>query len=194
MPRLPLFPPFCISLSFPTDTALNAKNCGTSVRAVPGGQWGRSTYAGHNRVRQQSLERDTHDCESVSGRRGSVGVGIVRCDSSQVRSELREGAPRPPALAPPTSRSSDDLGQLNKHAHTRYRQTTIIHRVAQSRPFIRIANIEAPAAQAVAIIARRSNRPRPPFHSNDQRDCGAPSSPAGIALPRDTISRLKISS
>ena len=28
MPRRVFFPPFCISLSFPTDTALNAKNCG----------------------------------------------------------------------------------------------------------------------------------------------------------------------
>jgi hypothetical protein len=27
MPRLVFFPPFWISLSFPTDTALNAKNC-----------------------------------------------------------------------------------------------------------------------------------------------------------------------
>jgi hypothetical protein len=28
MPRRVFLPPFCISLSFPTDTALNAKNCG----------------------------------------------------------------------------------------------------------------------------------------------------------------------
>jgi len=27
MPLLVFFPPFCISLSFPTDTALKAKNC-----------------------------------------------------------------------------------------------------------------------------------------------------------------------
>jgi hypothetical protein len=76
IPRLVLFPPFCISLSFPTDTALNAKNCSTSVRAVQRSQLGRSTYAGHDCVRQQGLEGDTHDCESVGGRWGSVGVGI----------------------------------------------------------------------------------------------------------------------
>lgn len=81
IPRLVLFPPFCMSLSFPTDTALNAKNCSARVRAVWGGQLGRSTYAGHDSIRQQSLEGDTHDCESVSGRCGSVGEGLVRCDS-----------------------------------------------------------------------------------------------------------------
>lgn len=83
MPRLVLFPPFCISLSFPTDTALNAKNCSTWVRAVQRGQLGRSTYAGHDCVRQQGLEGDAHDCESVGGRGGSVGVGIVQYNSCE---------------------------------------------------------------------------------------------------------------
>lgn len=83
IPRLVFFPPFCISLSFPTDTALNAKNCGTWVRAVQRGQLGRSTYAGHDSIRQQSLEGDTHGCESVSGSCGSVGEGLVRCDSCE---------------------------------------------------------------------------------------------------------------
>jgi hypothetical protein len=64
-----------------------------TVRAVQRGQLGRSTYAGHDRVRQQSLEGNTHDCESVSGRCGSVGVGIVRC-GSLVRSAAREGTLR----------------------------------------------------------------------------------------------------
>jgi hypothetical protein len=64
-----------------------------TVRAVQGGQLGRSTYAGHDRVRQQSLEGDTHGCESVSGRCGSVRVGIVRC-GNLVRSAAREGTLR----------------------------------------------------------------------------------------------------
>lgn len=37
IPLLPGFPPFCISLSFPTDTAENAKNCRAPLALPPGG-------------------------------------------------------------------------------------------------------------------------------------------------------------
>lgn len=39
-PRLVLFPPFCISLSFPTETALKAKNCGTLLEWSSAANWG----------------------------------------------------------------------------------------------------------------------------------------------------------
>lgn len=117
-----------------------------------------------------------------------------------MRSALRvERAPASPggrrALASPTSTSSDDLGHANNHPQTRYGRPAIVCSVAQSCPFIRIANIDTLAPHAAEIIARRSDRPRLRLHRNNQRDCGAPSSATGLyrpprtaQLPRSTIS------
>jgi hypothetical protein len=74
IPLLVFFPPFCISLSFPTDTALNAKNwilvSTLSAPAAP------ITHARHNGIGQQSLEWDTHDYGRVFSRGGVCGGGL----------------------------------------------------------------------------------------------------------------------
>jgi hypothetical protein len=79
IPRLVLFPPFCISLSFPRDTALNAKNCRPASVWL---QWPVApiTHARHNGIGQQSLEWDTHDCGRVFSRGGVAGWVIGDCE------------------------------------------------------------------------------------------------------------------
>lgn len=88
---------------------------------------------------------------------------------------------------PPTSSRSSDLGQSNNHPRTRYRPPVAVHGVAQTCPFIRIANIDTRAPHAAAIIARRSDRPRPRLHSNNPRTCRAPPSTVGLCRPPETF-------
>lgn len=91
-------------------------------------------------------------------------------------------------MASPTSTSSSDLGQADNHPRTRYGRTLIICSVAQSCPFIRIANIGPLAPHAAGIIARRSGWPPPPLHSNDLHDCGAtPSAVDPVWPPERTL-------
>jgi hypothetical protein len=111
----------------------------------------------------------------------------VRQLAGEVGTERRRA--RPPALAVPTSTSSDNLGHSNKHPPTRCRHTAASHCVAPSCPFRRVANIDPPASHAIWLIAPCSHRTRPPVHSNHQRDCGAPASAAAFLWPSDTTHR-----
>ena len=53
-----------------------------ALARAPGRQGGRAAYASHDGIGQQSLERDTHDCESVGGCCGVEWVVGVRWYSS----------------------------------------------------------------------------------------------------------------
>lgn len=124
--------------------------------------------------------------------RGAAGAGVrwgwgsVSCSTTAV-SEVGVGVgTRPREGAPwrsPTSTSSNDLGQANNHPRTRYGSPASIHGVAQSCPFIRIANIATLAPYATGIIAPLRDRPRPRLHSNPQRPCGASPSAVGLCRP-----------
>jgi hypothetical protein len=131
--------------------------------------------------------------------RVSTGAGVrwgwVSCSTTAlsevgvgVGTRPREGAP----WHSPTSTSSNDLGQANNHPRTRYGSSASIHRVAQSCPFIRIANIATLAPYATGIIARLRDRPRPRLHSNTQRPCGASPSAAGLYRPPATAPGPKL--
>ena len=127
--------------------------------------------------------------------RGAAGAGVrwgwgsVSCSTTAV-SEVGVGVgTRPREGAPwrsPTSTSSNDLGQANNHPRTRYGSPASIHGVAQSCPFIRIANIATLAPYATGIIARLRDRPRPRLHSTTQRPCGASPSAVGLHRPPAT--------
>ena len=155
MPRLVFFPPFCISLSLPTDTALKANIC-SGQRWAAGARAGRGgplTHAEHDPVREEGFEGYAHGCEGLGGR-WAMGVRLEEC--RRQLAWVREL----PGLTNVGTWVCEGLGTASiQEASSSRRQNLTVHALSRlGRSVARVAR----RCRFLRIAKTRTLRPQPP--------------------------------